>query len=186
VLKKLFPLFVATISALFFFLDRYSSVTAGLASPSGIAAFDRQLKEFIREADRRKIASLSEPSDNYFSITAPIGMRGETDRLNSATQELGYKNQDKAKAIIKFTFDEYNSRKGLTRLKYTPEELDQLDNRGAWKTREFLSSIFSVLGGAFFVFICTYLSCYLIVILIAFSWWFLMDRLRDISRAIRG
>ena len=185
-LKKLFPLCVATIFALVFFLDRYSSLTGGLASPSEVAVFDGQLKEFIREADGRKIASLSLPSGYYFSTSAPIGMKEEAKRLESATQELGYDNQDMAKAIVKLAFDEYNSRNGSPRLEFTSEELDHLANRGAWKTRDTLSSIFSVLGSSIFVFICTYLSCYLLVILIAFSWWFLMDRLRDISKAIRG
>jgi hypothetical protein len=186
VLKNLFPLFMAGLVAIVVFFNQYYALTSGLASSSAVAAFEKCLRDLIREANSKNTI-LPQPSDGYsWSITPPNGMVKEVKELEDAVRGLGYDNKDLAEAAVKYAFDEYNAGKGSKRQEYTLEELMLLENRGAWKTYDSMQVILSALGTSIVWLACTFIVCWLLVIILAFIWWFLLDRLRDISKAIRG
>jgi hypothetical protein len=184
-LKRFFPLGLGLLvgGIIFYnsFFDHY-----GTDPDSKISAFEASLKNYIRSAASQNLI-LSPPSSYGFNLDAPSGLRGELQLLMDSANSLKYDgNRELAKVKAKFAIDEYNAERGMRRLEYTSQELDILEQPDGWKRTNYLTLLFESLKISIISFVCTFVIAYILVIIFAFSWWFFMDRLKDISKAIRG
>ena len=184
-LKRFFPLGLALlIGGAVFYSNFFESY--GTDPESKISSFEASLKNYIRAAASQNLL-LSPPDSSGFDFDAPDALRREFRALKDSAENLSYHgNENLAKVKTKVAIDEYNAARGLRRLEYTSSELDLLAQPDAWKRTNYLNLLVDSLKNSCLAFICTFAVAYILVIVFAFCWWFFIDRLRDISKAIRG
>lgn len=156
-------------------------------SDTEIAEFDASLRDYIRSA---KIASCQKIEGvDYYSAKIPtqVGLRKQAARLERALSDLEYDNENHAKAMINQTVAEYNfeqSSNDQNLRVHTEEALNALESE--WIKKNTGKALLTGLGLAVISGIGTWIATWLLVFGFVLIWWFMMDRLRDISRAIKG
>lgn len=184
-LKRFFPLGLALLVGGIFFYERFFE-SSGADPASYISSFESNLKTYIREASRQNLI-LTPPESYSFDMDAPRELRNELRLLKDSWDRLrNYDNRNLARLKVKYSIDQYNIQKGLSPLQFTSEELDLLDQPDGWRRLNYFNHLVESLKHTLLAFICTFIVAYILVIVFAFCWWFFIDRLRDISKAIRG
>jgi hypothetical protein len=184
-LKRFLPLGLSFLAGgLAFYISFFESSSADPAS--NISSFESNLKAYIREAARQNLI-LSPPESSSFDMDAPRELRGELRLLKESMIKLeDYDNRELARLKVKYSVDQYNIQKGLSPLMYASEELDLLEKPDGWRRLNYFHLLVESLKNTIIAFVCTFLIAYILVIIFAFCWWFFIDRLRDVSKAIRG
>jgi len=176
------------VAAIIGFFATYSEAAKGDTIDS-LARFEGKLKNYIRSAVQNgevKIRGVG--SDSYYvTIDSTRNLKESALQLSNAVNDLSYQNRSRAVAVINQAVAEYNySRSGDdSDLKvHTDKSLDAIE-RG-WVTVDTFSSIIKALGIAVLSGAAGWITMWMFVCGTALLWWFLMDRIHDISRAIRG
>ena len=170
------------------FISGYSNTIRG-DSNTEIAEFDASLRDYIRSAKLAKCQKIDGVVVEYYSfrITKQAGLMKEAARLERAVDNLHYQNEDHAKAMINQTVAEYNfeqSSNDQNLRVHSEEALNALESE--WIKKNTGEALLTGLGVAVISGIGTWIATWLIVFAFVLIWWFMMDRLRDISRAIKG
>jgi hypothetical protein len=168
------------------FIGGYSDKIKG-DSNADIAEFDASLRDYVRAA---KIANCQklEGVENYSEdIPTRVGLRKEATRLERVLDNLHYENTDYARAKINQTFAEYNFAQSSNEKDlrvHSDEALSALERK--WIKKNTGEALLYGLGVAAISGIGTWIATWLLSLGFVLIWWFMMDRLRDISRAIKG
>ena len=178
VLKNLLPISLALLASLITFAVWLSESYYGwYDQPSQVANFKTCLKEYVTEVNRLNIF-LPPPSGSVSSIDSAPGIEEQARRLENSIDSLSWSNEEKARAEVKLAiFQKYG-------VEFTSTELDDIEKN--WMMLSTFERLFKALQYAAIAFASTFVVAWLIVVSGAFCWWFLMDRLRDISRALKG
>jgi hypothetical protein len=184
-LKRFLPLGLGLlVGGITFYVSFFENPGADPASK--ISSFESNLKTYIREAARQNLI-LTPPESYGFDMVAPRELRDELRVLKDSWDRFrDYDNRNLARLKVKYSVDKYNTEKGLSPLMYTSEELDLLEQPDGWQRLSYFHLLVESLKNTIIAFVCTFAVAYILVIVFAFCWWFFIDRLRDISKAIRG
>lgn len=168
------------------FIGGYSDKIKG-DSNADIAEFDASLRDYVRAAKLANCEKL-EGVENYSEdIPTRLGIRKEAARLERILENLYYENTDYARAKINQTFAEYNFSQSLNENDlrvHSDEALSALERK--WIKKNTGEALLYGLGIAAVSGIGTWIATWLLALGFVLIWWFMMDRLRDISRAIKG
>jgi hypothetical protein len=177
VLKNLLPMSMALLASLITFAVWFSESYEDYDQPSQVANFKTYLKEYVTEVNRLNIF-LSPPSRSVSSIDSAPGIEEQARRLENSIDSLSWRNKEKARAEFKLAvFQKYG-------VEFTSTELDDIEKN--WMILSTWERLLKALQYTSIAFASTFVVAWLSVVLGAFLWWFLMDRLRDISRAVKG
>ena len=168
------------------FFNGYSDNIKG-DSKATIAEFDASLRDYIRAAKLANCRKLECVEDYSSNIRNPVVLRKEEERLERVMDILYYDNEPYARAKINQTFAEYNFAQSLNEKDlrvHSDVALSALEKK--WITKNTGEALLIGLGFASMAGICTWIVVWLLTLAFVLIWWFMMDRLRDISRALKG
>jgi hypothetical protein len=168
------------------FFSGYSDKLKGDTNDD-IAEFDASLNGYVRAAKLANCKKLERVEYSSQDIPALVGLRKEATRLELAKGNLDDDNEDYARAKINQTFAEYNFSQSSNEQDlrvHSDEALDALERK--WIKKNTGESILYGLGIAAMSGIGTWIAIWLLAFGFVLIWWFMMDRLRDISRAVKG
>jgi hypothetical protein len=186
VMKNVLVWLLSAIAVPIGFFVGYSDKIKG-DSNDDIAEFDASLRGYVRAAKLANFQKLE--SVEYYSKNIPtlVGLRKEAARLERAQYNLHYDNQYYARAKINQTFAEYNFAQSSNEQDlrvHSDEALSALEQE--WIKKNTGEALLTGLGVAAMSGIGTWIAVWLLAFVFVLIWWFMMDRLRDISRAIKG
>jgi hypothetical protein len=180
VMKHVLVWLISIISLAIGFGEGYENKRIG-DSETRIGEVEDALRDYVRAADKTGRTSLSLYLEHESSFRAEA-------RLYSAKWNLeDSENHRHATAFIRQAIAKYNFSKSSDEKDLRIHSYDELkDLERPW----IVSNTFeSVIKGIWFGVLCGvggWITTWLLLVGLALLWWFLMDRLRDISRAIRG
>jgi hypothetical protein len=188
VVKSVLVWLLSAITAIVGFFAAYSDRITG-NSDAEIAEFETSLRDYIRAATQARHSRISGVEFELYFIEMPArgGLEEQAARLERAVRSLSYGNQDRAKATINQTVAEYNYARSSSQADlrvHSDTSLRALKHD--WQKKNTTEALFRGLWVAALSFIGAWIVAWLLVVGLALIWWFMMDRLRDISRAIRG
>lgn len=177
VLKNLLPISAALLASLITFAVWFLNSYSEYDQPSKVENFKTSLNEYVMEVNRLNIF-IPPTSDSFLTIDSASGIEEQARRLENSIDSLCWSNKDKARAEYKLAvFQKYG-------VEFTSAELDDID--GNWMMLSNLDRLLKALQYTAIAFSSTFVVVWLSVVSGAFCWWFLMDRVRDISRAVKG
>lgn len=177
VLKNILPMSLALLASLITFVVWFSGSYSEYDQPSQVANFKTCLNEYIMEVNRLNIF-IPPPSGPVSTIDSAPGIEEQARRLENSIDSLSWRNKYKARAEFKLSvFKKYG-------VEFTTTELDDIEKN--WMMLSTWERLLKALQYTAIAFASTFVVAWLSVVLGAFFWWFLMDRLRDISRALKG
>jgi hypothetical protein len=182
-------------------------------SDAEIAEFDASLRAYIRSATQSKLPHHLRHMDsllrvpelgstrNMFDDLLPTehghvpdlaGWKEQTARLQHSIYGLSRQNQDYAKIRFNQAVSEYNTAHGLKgfvgpdKAVDSPGMFEDLLPSPDWVKKNTFEALFKGFWVAALSGIGAWIATWLLGLGVALFWWFMMDRLRDISRAIKG
>jgi hypothetical protein len=186
VMKNVLVWFLSAIALAIGFFHGYSDNIKG-DSKASIAEFDASLRDYVRAAKLANCRRLEGVGDYSSIIPNPVGLREEGERLERVMENLYYYNELYARANINQTFAEYNFAQSSNEKDlrvHSDEALSALEKK--WIKKNTGEALLIGLGFASMAGICTWIVVWLLTLAFVLIWWFIMDRLRDISRALKG
>lgn len=170
------------------FFFGYSHFITG-DSNADISEFEASLKDYMRAATQAGYPRI--PGVSFIlNIKIPelVGLDEQSARLEQAVRSLRhYKNENRAEAMINQAVAEYNFAQSSNQEDLQVHSKSELlaIKRG-WQHKNTAEAIFRGLWIGAVWGIVTLVVTSILFIVLALVWFFMMDRLRDISRAIRG
>ena len=188
VVKNVLVWLLSATAALVGFFAAYSDKLRG-DSDAEIAEFEASLRDYVRAATQAGNSRISGVDfERYFiDIPAQAGLKEQTARLKRAVHSLSYQNTDRAIATINQAVAEYNFAQSSDEADlrvHSDASLSAL--KRDWEKKNTSEALFRGLWVAALSSIGAWIVTWLLVFGLALIWWFMMDRLRDISRAIKG
>lgn len=188
VVKSVLVWLVSAIAAVVGFLAAYSDRIRG-DSDADIAEFETSLRDYIRAATQAGDSRISgvDFERYYIEIPARAGLEEQSARLERAVRTLSYQNTDRAKATINQTVAEYNFAQSSSQADLrVHSDKSLLALKHDWQKKNTSEALFRGLWVAALSGVVAWIVTWILVVGLALVWWFMMDRLRDISRAIKG
>jgi hypothetical protein len=180
VLKNLFPLGLSALVGLLAFWFSFTDNQGKGDTASVISNFETCLNDYVREAARLNITLPLPQSYVSEKIKKAPGLEKQSQRLDDSLDSFNnYKNEKKAVAELKLAIS-----KNYKGVEFTTEELDQMES--PWVKYSGWARTFRSLKISAFAGVSAYAGAWMLVVASAFCWYFLLDRLRDISQAVKG
>ena len=188
VAKAILVWLLSGLASLIGFSVAYSNASKG-DSDTKLAEFEASLKNYIRAAAKAgdsKIQGVDYERYNIEISSRPY-LEEDASRLSRSTNDLSYQNADRAKAVINQTVAEYNFAQSANPVDLrVHSDLSLKALKRDWVRINTFDAVLKGLGIAAVAGGVTWIVAWLMVVGLALIWWFLMDRLRDIARAIKG
>jgi len=176
------------ITAILGFVASYSKASRG-DSDERLAEFEASLKEYLRAATQAGCYRVSgvDFACYYVEIPATADLADQGTRLAGAVNALSYENKDRAKATLNQAVAEYNFSRtsDYADVRVHSDASLRALNRD-WEKKNTTQATMKGLMVAAISGAAAWVVAWLLVVGLALLWWFMMDRLRDISRAIKG
>jgi len=160
------------------------SKTFGGATEAQIAGFEKAMKDYFDEAERRGLREVTKrrfsplKADEYGrSHEKAVGTLEARERLEAVAQSMGRSNSGKAEAAFIARARDHNG-DGISAEEFL--KLVAADGE-PWVMRNVAAGVWTVLKTA----VIAFAGVWLLLKLCELFWWFLMDRLRDVANAVR-
>ena len=184
------------VAAVIGFFLTYSDTLKG-DSVSKLTEFEASLNDYIREAGRPKTVhglQLGSPLNlgtidfdkDYERPSFSFGAEEEEARLVRAVRTLSYHNREIAKAKVTQAIAEYDFAHSSDRaVLRVHSDASLKDLKRDWVRHNTFQAVMKAVGIAAAAAVGAWIMAWLIVVAAALLWWFCIDRLRDISRAVK-
>jgi hypothetical protein len=188
VMKNVLILFLSAIAAVLGFFEAFNDASMG-DSDAQISTFEAKLNDFIRSATQEGVLKIYgvDFDKSYKRIPTQAGLNEEIARLEDAVNRLVYANQDHAWATVNQAVAEYNFAHSSDKADLKKQsDVSHIALVHEWVRKNALNAVLRGVATGVISGIVTGAISWILLVGLALVWWFLIDRVRDLSRAIKG